>query len=105
MLEKPDKKKGFLVHKGPKKKEKRKKPHGLGCPFWPSELRTPHHSLTVLAFAEDILKLLSLQGIKPGFDQQEEEEEPKKKNKRKQARLIESMANIDKLNYLCAKLA
>ncbi len=79
MLEKPDKKKGFLVHKGPQKKEKRKKPHGLGCPFWPSELRTPHHSLTVLAFAEDILKLLSLQGIKSGFDQQQEEEEPKKK--------------------------
>jgi hypothetical protein len=104
LLEKPDKRKGFLVHKGPKTK-KTKKPHGLGCPFWPSELCTPHHSLTVLAFVEDILKLLTLQGIKSGFDQEEEEEEPKKKNKSKQARLIESMAKIDKLNYLCAKFA
>jgi hypothetical protein len=75
-----------LVHKGPKKKKqnktrKTKKPHGLGCPFWPSELCTPHHSLTVLAFVEDILKLLSLQGIKSGFDRQEEEEEAKKRTR------------------------
>jgi hypothetical protein len=57
----------------------------LGCPFWPLEIRTPHHSLTVLAFAEDILKLLSLQGIKSGFDQQQEEHQQRKKNKSKQA--------------------
>ncbi len=53
---------------------------------------------------EDILKLLSLQGIKSGFDQQEEEQQQKKK-KSKQARLIEFMAKIDKLNYLCVKFA